>query len=66
MSRSLFAMLSFVLLACQELPTPDPAPTASCLFGAQFSDIRQNPALILESEIWLRSVAALGGELAQA
>lgn len=65
MSRSSLTTLALVLLAaCQELPAP--VPGSGCLFGSQFSDIRQNPALTLESEIWLRSVDALGGELAQA
>lgn len=54
-----------LLAACHELPPPEPEPGDACLFGAQFSDIRQNPALIIESEVWLRSVAALGGELAE-
>jgi hypothetical protein len=67
MSRSRLAAPMLVLFAaCHELPIPDLVPAASCLFGAQFSDIRQNPALILESESWLRSVAELGGVLAQA
>jgi hypothetical protein len=67
MSRSRLAALMLALLAaCHELPDPGPTPAGSCLFGTQFSDIRQNPALILERETWLRSVAELGGELAQA
>jgi hypothetical protein len=61
----LLALLT-LLAACQELPAPDPVPVGDCLFGEQFSDIRSNPALVLESETWLRSVSALGGELAQA
>jgi hypothetical protein len=54
-----------LLAACHDLPAPAPDAGGDCLFGAQFSDIREHQALIIESEVWLRSVAALGGELAQ-
>lgn len=32
-------------------------PGCACLFGEVFSDIRDNPALSLEREVWLRSIA---------
>jgi hypothetical protein len=60
------ALLLPLLAACQELPDSPTVPSESCLFGAQFSDIRDNPALNIEAETWLRSVAALGSELAHA
>lgn len=63
---ALSALLIAMLSACQELPVHNGGSEGSCLFGAQFSDIRSSPALTLESETWIRSVAALGAELAQA
>ncbi len=42
---------------CRDSAVPAPAPT--CLFGEQFSDLRTNPALVIESEVWITSAAEL-------
>lgn len=68
MSRiSLCALMCAALCACHELAdAPADAAPSACLFGAVFSDIRDNPLLVIEREEWLRSLDALGDALSQA
>jgi hypothetical protein len=60
--RDFMATLA-LLGSCTGAGCPAPVlpedPSAGCLFGAVFSDIRSNPALSLRSEVWLRDVLAL-------
>ena len=39
-------------------PAPE-RPTRTCLFGEQFSDIRDDPALQLEPDVWIRASSVL-------
>jgi len=37
----------------------------ACIFGAQFSDLRSSPRLVIESEVWITSVDQLDGVTAR-
>lgn len=47
--------------ACGEAPSAPPPAPERCLFGEVFSDIRTDPALLITSETWIRSVEGLSG-----
>lgn len=44
---------------CPALPTP-------CLFGEQFSDLREHPMLAIESEVWIRHEDELADDVERA
>lgn len=54
---SVFALSTFSTTARADCPPPTAA--AACLFGEQFSDIRDNPALQILSETWIVAVDGL-------
>lgn len=43
-----------------------PVLTTGCLFGSTFSDLRNHPALAIESETWIRSVSELSDDVERA
>lgn len=62
---SLVSITLGALPALVHAQCPPPPAAEVCLFGEQFRDIRENPALQIISETWIRSVvelSAIAGE----